>query len=76
MYKAPDAAFTRGIQQHLRTEDVGRNEFMCGLNAPIYMRFGGEVDDYIAVVTKRIDDRFGIPDISPTERVPAVGQAA
>src|ERR1041385_266777 len=70
MYKASDAAFTRRIQQHLRAEDVRRNEFMCGLNTPIYMRFGGEIDDYIAAVTKRIDDRFGIPDIPPTERVP------
>ncbi len=38
-----------GVEQHARADDVGVDEILRGIDAPIDVRFGGKIDDGVAL---------------------------
>ena len=57
------AVLPAGVQEHLGAHDVGFQEDRGVLDAPVYMAFGGEVDDQVGMLCfEQVIDRLPVGD--------------
>ena len=67
-------ALARGIQKHLRSQDIRADEFISRRDASINMRFRRKVDDGPGLVAKRVEHGGSVCDVPLYKPVPPMVQ--